>query len=464
MNIENVKWGSVAPPVVAPPAQKPALGDAVYPRRLAKVREKMRAAGYRYLVIYADREHYSNFRHLIGFEPRFEEGLLVVGLEDPGYMMLGNECYPMHPYAKIPVKSVLCPALSLPNQPMEGARPLADMLREAGISQGDSVGVIGWKLFTEKHGPTFKKMFDLPMFIMEALAAVAGADKLENATGLMINPDDGARITYGAEEIAVLEYGAAWAGSGVYNLLMNTAPGKSEEDLAEYLVTRGGQQSCHPYVTGGKNVARGLVSPSAGALQKGDALVTSMGLEGGLTCRKGYLAEKEEDLPADQRDYFEVLAKPYYLAVASWYEAIGLDVTGGEIFDLVNGLLPKAKYGWVLNPGHLIATEEWMASPIYPGSQVGFKSGTLVQLDIIPDMPPYGGVNAEDGVCIADQALRDELARDYPEVWARMQRRRDYMKDALGINLKPEVLPMSDIAGWYSPLILSRGMGFKIER
>ena len=84
------------------------------------------------------------------------------------------------------------------------------------------------------------------------------------------------------------------------------------------------------------------------------------------------------------------------------------------------------------------------------------KSGMLLQLDIIPGVPGYGGVGAEDGIAIADDELRNELQRDYPETWERIQRRRDYMQHVLGISLKSEVLPMSDICGYLRPLLLNR--------
>lgn len=38
-----------------------------------------------------------------------------------------------------------------------------------------------------------------------------------------------------------------------------------------------------------------------------------------------------------------------------------------------------------------------------------------------------------------------------------------YMKDVIGIHLKPEVFPMSDLAGWYNPLFLNRQKAFVVE-
>lgn len=56
---------------------------------------------------------------------------------------------------------------------------------------------------------------------------------------------------------------------------------------------------------------------------------------------------------------------------------------------------------------------------------------------------------------LAGDALRAELAARYPGLWQRVTQRRAFMADALGIRLKPEVLPLSNLAGYLPPLWLS---------
>lgn len=85
-------------------------------------------------------------------------------------------------------------------------------------------------------------------------------------------------------------------------------------------------------------------------------------------------------------------------------------------------------------------------------------------MDILPGIPGYGGANAEDGVALCDQALRDELQRDYPETFRRMQARRRYMQQVLGIRLKEEVLPMSDLCGYLRPYLLDRDRALQKAR
>ena len=83
-------------------------------------------------------------------------------------------------------------------------------------------------------------------------------------------------------------------------------------------------------------------------------------------------------------------------------------------------------------------------------------------MDIIPSVPGYGGVSAEDGIAIADQDLRDELSCMYPETWKRICDRREYMLRELGIKLPEEVLPMSDTLGYLRPYLLQKENALKV--
>jgi hypothetical protein len=105
----------------------------------------------------------------------------------------------------------------------------------------------------------------------------------------------------------------------------------------------------------------------------------------------------------------------------------------------------------MLNPGHLIGADEWLHSPIRSGSRELLASGMVLQCDIIPTPLPAGTVlNCEDSVALADGALRDELARAFPRLWARIESRRAFMAESLGLTLAPEVLPLS-FANAYMP-------------
>jgi hypothetical protein len=61
------------------PDIRPEIPPHVYEARLARLRERAEASGYDRLVVYADREHSATISYLTGFDPRFEEAILVVG-------------------------------------------------------------------------------------------------------------------------------------------------------------------------------------------------------------------------------------------------------------------------------------------------------------------------------------------------------------------------------------------------
>jgi hypothetical protein len=78
------------------------------------------------------------------------------------------------------------------------------------------------------------------------------------------------------------------------------------------------------------------------------------------------------------------------------------------------------------------------------------------QCDIIPDAAgPGRAANCEDTLAVADAALRDDLAARHGSFWERVQARRTFMRDMLGIALAEEVLPLSAAPAWFPPFWLS---------
>ncbi len=57
-------------------------------------------------------------------------------------------------------------------------------------------------------------------------------------------------------------------------------------------------------------------------------------------------------------------------------------------------------------------------------------------------------------MALADETLRAGLAAAYPAAWERIQARRRFMAGALGIDLHPDVLPLSNLAGHLAPFLL----------
>lgn len=84
----------------------------------------------------------------------------------------------------------------------------------------------------------------------------------------------------------------------------------------------------------------------------------------------------------------------------------------------------------------------------------------LFQIDIIPSVKGYGGVGCENGIALADEALRNEIKQDYPDLWARIVARRSYLKEVLRIQLHDSVLPLSSGVAFYNPLFLNKTVAF----
>ena len=132
-----------------------------------------------------------------------------------------------------------------------------------------------------------------------------------------------------------------------------------------------------------------------------------------------------------------------------------MGMEGGELYALVEKTLPQSEFHWGLCPGHLTAEEEWLCSPIRKNSKEILRSGMILQIDIIPAVPGYGGVSAESTVALADEKLREELKGQYPELWQRIQARREYLRQELGITLGEDVLPMCSTVAYLRPYLLN---------
>ena len=145
------------------PETTPEIPAATYGARLEALRERADARGYDRLVVYADREHSANLSFLTGFDPRFEEAILVVGPTGPPVILVGNECYGMAGAAPLAMRRELFQDLSLPSQPRDRSKPLADIFEGEGIRPGSRVGVVGWKTYASRE------TIEVPAFIVDEL-------------------------------------------------------------------------------------------------------------------------------------------------------------------------------------------------------------------------------------------------------------------------------------------------------
>ncbi|MFK3709230.1 M24 family metallopeptidase [Leclercia adecarboxylata] len=434
------------------------LTDATMLERKNKVLTRMSEADYDALVIYADKEHGGNFEYLTGFVPRFEEGLLIVDKTGAATAILGNENLKMAQHSRLPVTLKHCPYFSLPNQPMENEASLETLFTDTGLHKLNRIGLVGWKMFTSA-GADNRQLFDLPWFIVEALKNSTAA-KLENAAHLFIRGDNGARVTNNENEIAHYEYGANLASGCMLNAMNAVEPGIRETELGALLAAEGQYQTVVTIAAAGQRFEKANFYPTYKKLERGQPLSMTTGFKGGLSSRTGFVIADESELPDAQKDYLDRVAKPYFAAVASWLETVRIGMPGGEMYAHIERVLNKTQYGWHLNPGHLSADEEWMSSPIYPHSAETLKSGMILQIDIIPSVPGYTGVSAEESIALADAALQSKIQAAYPELWGRILTRRTYIRDVLKINLADEVIPLSNTVAYLRPFLLAKEKAF----
>jgi Xaa-Pro aminopeptidase len=433
------------------PDSMPVIPEQLYRDRLERLRARMRERSLDRLIVYADREHSANLAWLTGFDPRFEEAVFVLGPDGEPAVLVGNECYGIAGSAPLSMRLHLFQDLSLPGQPRNRSRSLAEILGDEGVTAGRRVGVVGWKTYARPG------MTDLPAYLIDELRLLVALDGVvENATDLLIDAADGLRVINEVEQLVALEWAACHTSFGVRRLIFDLRPGITEQEAVGLLRWNGMPLSCHLMLTAGPRATYGLLSPGDRPIERGDRFTVAFGIWGALNCRAGFIVEDADELPVGIRDYVDRLVGPYFEAVAEWLSTIRIGTTGGVLHEIIARRLGDPFFGIFLNPGHQIQLDEWVNSPIGPGSTIELRSGMAFQVDIIPATgTEYFTTNIEDGIALADEPLRDELASRYPETWRRIEARREFVGDVLGIELHPDVLPFSNIPAYLPPFILS---------
>ena len=448
--LTEARLAGVTLPDFGMPDAMPELPPSLYGERLERLRARADARGYDRLVVYADREHSANLAYLTAFDPRFEEALLVVSPTGDPAILVGNECFGMAGAAALPMRRHLFQDFSLPSQPRDRSRALAAILAEEGIGPGIRVGVVGWKTYAGRE------MTDAPAYLIDELRGLTGATgSVENATDLLIDAGDGLRVVNEVEQLAAMEWAACHTSTSVRQLIFGLRPGLTEREAVALLGWNGWPLSCHLMLTAGPRATLGLLSPGDRKIDHQDPFTVAFGIWGALNCRAGFVVEDAADLPAAVSDYLERLVAPYFTAVAEWYAALHIGQTGGALHEIIDRHLGDPFFGIFLNPGHQIHLDEWVNSPIAPGSEIELRSGMALQVDIIPATgTDYFTTNIEDGVALADASLRKALSERYPAAWERIKARRRFMKDELAIDLHPDVLPFSNIPAYLPPFLL----------
>jgi Xaa-Pro aminopeptidase len=421
--------------------------------RLAATRAAMAAAGYAALVVYGDREHAANLHWLTGFDPRFEEAVLVV-TDGDALLLAGNECLAYTVVSPLVaagrVRTGLCASLSLPSQP-RGTKRLWDWLIGV-IPAGSTVGAVGWKWYGADElspGQDPALALDIPAFLADPLRERAG--RVENATALFMHPGHGLRARVTAEDIARLEFANHMAAAALRRMVFAFHEGMTDFAAVEAARIGGLPLGCH--VTFAMGETPGLSGPIGDRITKGRPASFNIAHWGANICRAGWMARGPDDVPAGAAGYLEEFVFPYAAAMSDWCALMRPGVQGGKVWTMIHDRLP-AEFGITLNPGHLIGLDEWMSSPIMPGSEIPLASGMAMQMDVIPSHADFGSTRMEDGYVIADAALRDALLRRYPNVAGRSTARARFMQEVIGMDVPETLLPLADTCGIIAPWLL----------
>lgn len=456
---------SIELPDFGEPTIEPETTAETYQSRMAEAMRRTTDSGLDALLIYGDREHASTIRFLSGYDPRFEEALLIALPGVKPLLLVGNEGWGYCELAKGQFERVLYRSFSLMGQPRDSSVNLKSVLDRAGIQTGHRVGVVGWKHYDALDGMD-KSAIEIPAYIVDTLREVVSkSGRVENAGAMFADPDGGMRTVLDVDELARMEHAATYTSQGLRNVLFGLKEGMSAYDAVRLMQQNGLPQSAHTMLTAGPRASYGLPSPSHRKMSAGEPVTMAYCVWGSLTSRAGFVASSADDLPNEISDYVARVVAPYYSAAVAWYEALRVGVTGDELYTLVHQRIGDSFFGVHLNPGHLIHDDEWVHSPIYEGSKIELSSGMALQLDIIPATGgPYFMSNVEDGMALADAALREEFATRHPEAWGRITARRNFMKTVLGIQLSPDVLPFSNIPAYLPPYWLSPHQAMVVSR
>src|SRR5260370_23193657 len=167
----RVEDGEIVPDEFGMPREEPTIPAATYEARIAAVRQRASDAGYDVLMVYADREHFANLAYLTGFDPRFEEALLILVPDRTPTLLVGNEGMAYTAISPIQLQVVLYQTFSLISQPRSSSAPLMTILHDPGIGLTGSkrVGFAGWKYFVPAETLLPDHWLEVPAYLVETL-------------------------------------------------------------------------------------------------------------------------------------------------------------------------------------------------------------------------------------------------------------------------------------------------------
>lgn len=442
------------------------LGKADYELRVDALKKRMSEKGIDYVMIYGDREHFSTVCYFSAYDCRFEETILIFDRDGSASILVGNEGISQTLQIPYPFRLYLYQNFSLLGQPRDQQEMLSVILKKIGF-QGDSrIGVVGYKYFEKPYIPTDpSRTFDIPMYIMEELYRVCPPQNVTNFTSEIMGFPDGIRMQLRtAREIAWIECAGNRTAAVVQRMIKCVKPGLSEREVAS--ASRPGMEPVpvYPMINfGERKVSIGVTSPTDRVLKLGEVCGLCYCTRGNLTSRVG-IGAYDESTAAEELKGNLAFYQEYWLALAELLELIKVGAGCAQMHDIVMARIGGPEYGLHLNVTHYSGTDEWTNSPVFKGSPYFIHDGAHIQIDVIASrQSPFLTAICEDCIVVAGEKLRGELRTQYPEVYARVLKRQELVRKELGINIHPDVLPMSNLDFVYTPYMLNFDRVFRLE-
>ena len=425
----------------------PQIDKEEYAERIQRLLDLASNQSIKKIIVYADREHFSNMEYLCGYDSRFEEALLLLEKSKLPQIIVALEGEDYSKIIPFEIKRHVYTGFGLQGQPSNNAT-LSNLLKICGLEKDDSIGLIGWKVYNQAEFP--QGAIDIPYYIVHEIEKIVGIGNIAYITNLMTNNDYGLRSVLSENEIIQAEIANAEASRQVYDAICNIRTGMSEYEASLLFKLGGMPMNTYPTMNFGKqNVAMGLRSVDyTRNLKKGDIVSVGIGYRRAMIHRCAFFVKDETDLTETAGLKVIEFYQKYFALIKKWYENIAIGKTGGDVYSAITEEFNIHDMGIKLNMGHLIHTDEWMNSIFFENSEYTIKSGMAIQCDIIAGMQePFASAHVEDGIIVADKGLQGRISKIAPESFDRILRRKQFMQNVLHINISDEVMPLSDIQG-----------------
>jgi hypothetical protein len=192
----------------ATPPARPCLAE--YEARLEAIRAAVARGEFTHLLIYGDREHFVNLHWLTGFDPRFEEALMVSRQDRQPLLIVGTErvsYWPISPLLSAgKLRHERFRSFSLVSTPRGDSHQLREILADERIGPEGRVRCAGWNYYSAAGHSQGEHTLDVPAYLADTARELAGFKRVFKAAALLINPDTGLRTHCPAAEIAWTEY------------------------------------------------------------------------------------------------------------------------------------------------------------------------------------------------------------------------------------------------------------------